>query len=174
MRRAARLLVAVATVGVAGCSSAPPEPGVEVFTTTGTAAEPTYTTEAFVEDAVTLDTCVLTAPGVVELTGDVAMGETRLTEEGAIDAELLVEVTLGGTVVDGTLVGTIEKAGSFSATYPLEELNDEVAASVVESRIGDADFPAGCRALLLTDRVRFLAANEVPLEAADGVELRAP
>lgn len=155
------------------CSSAP-ETGTDVFVTTSVVAEPTITVESFVEDAVTLDSCVLSAPGVVEVAGAVDLGITGVAEEAPAEAELVVEVTMGGTVVAGTHVGTIERSGTFAVTYPLEEVHDATAAAVVESRIGDEAFPAGCRALLLTAPARFLPANEVTLEAADGVELREP
>lgn len=168
-----RLLVASLVVVLTACSSGP-EPGVDVFTVTGSSLEPSIVVDPFREDAVTVDSCDLTAPGTVDVTGSIDLGPTGVVDDGPADAELVVEVALGGTVVAGTLAGSVERPGTFAVTYPLEELHGETAAAVVESRIDDDEFAAVCRARLLTDRVHFRPANEVPLVAADGVELREP
>lgn len=158
---------------LAGCSSAE-EPGVDVFTASGSALEPTIAVDPFREDAVTLDACDMPSLGLVEVAGSIDLGPTGVTADGPADAELVVEVTLGDTVVAGAISGTIERSGTFAATYPLEELHGETAAAVVESRVDDPQFAPACRARLLTPRVHFRPANEVPLVPADGLELREP
>lgn len=170
--RATAVVVSCLVVALVGCGPGEPEQLTDVIQITSVEREATLRTAVFLEDAVTLDTCVLSEPGVVTLAGTVDLGPTGVTDDGPVDVEVVVGVALGGTLVDAALVGTLAGTGTFDLTYPLEEVHGEEAATVVESRIDDEQFPAQCRAEVVTTRVRFLPAPDVPLVPAPGVTPR--
>ena len=171
--RATTAVIAALAALATGCAETPEGPLVDVFHTDSVAAEATMDPPGFVEEAISLDSCVLTAPGVIEVAGQIDLGITGVTADGPAVSQLLIQVLLGGSRVNGVLTGTVDGTGSFTATFPVEEIQGTDAAVVVETYVGDpGDLGALCQASLLTRAVTFEPAGTIELVPAAGVTPR--
>jgi hypothetical protein len=173
-RRAATSVTVVSmAASLVGCADTPAMPLSDVFHTESVAAESTMDPPGYVEAAVSLDSCVLASPGVIDVTGQINLGITGVADDAAAVSQLVIEVLLGDSRVRGVLTGSVDGTGSFLATFPVEEIQGTDSAVVVESYIGDpGEFVARCHASLLTRAVTFLPADPIELVPAPGVTPR--